>query len=282
MAEPAPVIVIGAARSGTKLLRDLLAAGRGTAAVPYDVNHVWRRGSRAPDDRLDPACLGPRQAAAIAAALQRLAGAAEGDVLIEKTVSNSLRVPFVARVLPGARFVHLIRDGRAVSESAMRLWQAGPDWRALAVKVRRLPPSGLGYAGWFAANLARGLLSRRGGGRVWGPRYPGIEADLGRPLAEICALQWRACVSRARADLAALPAGQVHEIRYEDLVAGPGAILRLAEALALPDPPASARAHAARVRAPETCRFAVLPEADRAAILPLVSPLLRDLGYADA
>src|SRR4051812_20775701 len=40
-----PVIVIGAARSGTKLLRDSLATHADVARVPYDVNYVWRFGN---------------------------------------------------------------------------------------------------------------------------------------------------------------------------------------------------------------------------------------------
>ena len=38
------VIVLGAARSGTKMLRDAIAANNGGFKVPYDINYVWRQG----------------------------------------------------------------------------------------------------------------------------------------------------------------------------------------------------------------------------------------------
>ena len=42
MSERSPVFIIGAARSGTKFLRDVLAASPEVACVPYDVNYIWR------------------------------------------------------------------------------------------------------------------------------------------------------------------------------------------------------------------------------------------------
>jgi hypothetical protein len=47
------VFVIGAARSGTKFLRDVIGASPYAAVVPYDVNYVWRGGNEGfPDDAL--------------------------------------------------------------------------------------------------------------------------------------------------------------------------------------------------------------------------------------
>ena len=45
MTDAAPIILIGAARSGTKFLRDVLASAVGVKSVPYDVNYIWRHGS---------------------------------------------------------------------------------------------------------------------------------------------------------------------------------------------------------------------------------------------
>lgn len=147
---PPAVIVIGAARSGTKFLRDILAAGAGVAVVPYDVNYVWRIGvGSAPDDCLEPAQLTDRQRRFIRSTLPALAHMKPGEILLEKTVSNTLRVAFVEAVLPQARYVHLIRDGRDVTESAMRLWQAPPSWGSLIDKFRNMPLANFGYAAQF-------------------------------------------------------------------------------------------------------------------------------------
>ena len=62
----APVVLLGAARSGTKLVRDSLALDAHIARVPYDINYVWRFGNEELDhDELDAASLTPGVAARI-------------------------------------------------------------------------------------------------------------------------------------------------------------------------------------------------------------------------
>ena len=285
MSGPAPVVLIGAARSGTKFLRDVLAAGSGTAAVPYDVNYVWRAGQEEmPHDALDPNTARPMHAARIRARLVRLSRAAPDDVLIEKTVSNTLRVPFVERVLPGARYIHLVRDGRDVVESAMRQWSRSPDWAVLIRKLMAEPLANTRYALWFSRNLLIGRVAQgRGGGKVWGPRYPGIGEDVRRlSLAGVCARQWAESVRTARRDLAALPPDRVFTVRYEALTAGPEALSNLLDGLALPKPERVLEAWRDAVRPQAEAMWLRLPEADRASIDRSAGTELRALGYGYA
>ncbi|MEM9138191.1 MAG: sulfotransferase [Pseudomonadota bacterium] len=280
-----PIVIIGAARSGTKFLRDVLAVSPSAQAVPYDVNYVWRYGfGHGVDDDLNPADLTPAQRRFIPKTLYKLAKITPGsDIhMIEKSVSNGLRIGYVDAILPDAHFVHLIRDGRDVTESAMRLWQAPPDWGALRTKLAGMPLANLGYVAWFGWNTVKGLFSKRQGGKVWGPRYPGIEADAARlPLAEVCARQWRICVETARRDLAALPENRVTEIRYEDLVSGPEALARLVARTGLDGAETIEAARAANVRADTSGKWRALPEDQCQAILDVVGPVVRDLGYDD-
>lgn len=280
-----PVVIIGAARSGTKFLRDVLAASPSAQAVPYDVNYVWRYGvPHGVDDDLDAASLTPAQRRFIPKTLYKLARIRPGSDLhlIEKSVSNGLRIPYVDAVLPDAHFVHLIRDGRDVTESAMRLWQAPPDWGALRTKLAGMPLANIGYVAWFGWNTLKGLFSKRQGGKVWGPRYPGIEADAATlPLAAVCARQWRASVETARRDLAALPADRVTEIRYEDLVSGPEALARVITRAGLGGAEIIEATRAAKVRADTAGKWRALPEDQRQAILDVVGPVVQDLGYDD-
>jgi hypothetical protein len=281
---PAPVIVIGAARSGTKFLRDILASGAGVAAVPYDVNYVWRFGAEsALDDCLDPLQMTDRQRRFIRKTLPALAHMKPGEVLVEKTVSNTLRVPYVEAALPQARYVHLIRDGRDVTESAIRLWQAPPSWGALFDKLRSMPLANLGYAAWFFWNFSTGLLSGRKGGKVWGPRYRGIDADVqSLSLTQVCAHQWRATVEQARADLRNIPPDRVFEIRYEDLVADDRALRGLITFLGLPDPEATLAAWKARVERSSSVKWHKMPAQQQTEMLAIIGPLLSELGYAVA
>ena len=50
-----PIIILGAARSGTKMLRKALASHPDLHAIPYDINYVWKYGSyQLPHDELRP------------------------------------------------------------------------------------------------------------------------------------------------------------------------------------------------------------------------------------
>lgn len=276
-----PIIIVGAARSGTKFLRDVLASGSGTRAVPYDVNYVWRYGvGWQSDDRLTPDRLTEKQAEFIRRSLSSIARLRDGETLIEKTVATTLRVPYVDAVFPDARYIHLVRDGRDVVESAMRQWVAPPDWRALWTKLRGMPLRNLDYALWFAGNAIRGLGAGRKGGKIWGPRYPGIDRDsLSRPLVELCALQWKNSVVLARDGLAGIPEERVFEIRYEDLIASPDALDQLVAALSLPDRGTIIASYRSRVNPGDGGRWKRLSGAERERMAAIIDPTLRELGY---
>lgn len=217
MKQPRPLIIIGAPRSGTKFLRDGLAAGGNVTAIPYDINYVWRYGNESwPDDVL-PAS----QCSDIARQYIRkfvLGFGGGSDVIVEKTVANPLRVPFVSAVFPEAKFVHLVRDGRDVIESAYRQWQRPLDWRYTVKKARQFPIRNFRYAFWYAKNLLIGATNNRRG-QVWGPRYSGISNDIrDKSLIEVCSKQWVACIERATNDLQALADTEVITVRYENLI----------------------------------------------------------------
>jgi hypothetical protein len=282
MAESSPIILIGAARSGTKFLRDVLASGANTAAVPYDVNYVWRYGAEETDDVLDPEGLTETRKRFIRDALRSQAKARAGDILIEKTVANTLRVPFVEALFPQSRYVHLIRDGRDVTESAMRQWRNPPDWSALARKLRQVPVRNLGYVTWFGWNFVKGLLSGRKGGKIWGPRFPGIEAFAEeQPLARVCARQWLESYTRASVELPKLAnaGSRVFTIRYEDLIRDETALSALVDKLGLADKDAILSTFQKSLRPNEAEIWRKLPPEDQAILDEVLTPTLIDLGY---
>jgi len=280
-----PLILISAARSGSKLLRDLLGSSPRCAVVPFDVNFVWRHGNEdSPDDVLPAEAAGPRQAQYIRQTIPRLAGVrdwVDNLQIVEKTVSNSLRVPFVARVFPEARYVYLLRDGRAVAESTRRVWHEPAERGYLLSKLRCFPLSDYRYAFWYLRNRwkGRGKDSRA---MIWGPRYPGIERDLASfDLLEVCARQWAVCNELARAGLGQLGGGQVFELRYEDLVDGDE---RLAELCAFAGIGDSAPVLAARRRFVDPgyrdrWRTALSNE-EQGRLESIIGPQLRTMGYS--
>lgn len=276
------VILIGAARSGTKLLRDSLGAQAGICVVPYDVNFIWRLGHEGrTSDELGAGDASDRITSSVRRHLDRWWN---GPVLVEKTVSNTLRVPFVDAIYPDAKFVHLLRDGFDVVESAYRQWLSPPDWRYLVHKLRRFPPT---IAPRYVLRAGVDSVARQLSQKdkrtvpVWGPAYAGIEADLQADgVLTTCARQWRVCVETALRDLAALPEHRHLEVRYESFVDAPQR--HLAEIAAFAGAPAEdITLEGLNIRATEKGKgLRKLSEAQAAAVEAEIGPLQRALGYA--
>ena len=280
-----PVIIIGAARSGTKFLRDVLAVCPGTRVVPYDVNYLWRSWNESwPDDCLPAELCNPVLAARIRRSLVRVSevrAAGEPGVLLEKTVSNCLRVPFVAAVLPDARFVHLVRDGRDVVESAMRMWTEPPKADYLLAKMRAFPLGNVRYAFKYARNMLAGRLSAGRGQRTWGPRYAGIDLDAGRlDLLTICAKQWDTCVTAALSGLQGVDPSRVVSVRYEDFATRSDVAADLARWLGLDGIDAVVAEHRAVSRSDAIRGGRRLPADLQSRLDGLLGPTLARLGYS--
>lgn len=222
-----PLIIIGAARSGTKLLRDLIALHPAIDKVPYDINYIWRIGNeQLGHDELSPHTLTEFSQQRI----QQKIGlfTRKAPVLVEKTVSNCLRVPFIDKVYPDAYYIHLVRNGFDVVESVHRQWTVAPDWTYLLQKARTFPVlTAPRYAMVYAKNMVKQLaVPNSESSRTWGPRYKGIEADLEtRTLLEVCAFQWVRSVESATNDLTNLSerigGKRILTIQYEEFVAEP-------------------------------------------------------------
>lgn len=236
-----PLILIGAARSGTKLVRDLVATHPAVDKVPYDINYIWRLGNQdLPHDELSPSRLTPSIRQRIRHGFERYHRGA--PVLIEKTVGNCLRVAYVQAVFPEARFIHLVRDGRDVIESAYRQWKAPPDWNYLLDKAKSFPwVEAFGYALSYTRSACLKFITsdKKKVGTWGGPLYAGIDEDVAtKELLEVCAIQWTLSVRKALTDLNNRPGDQVLTIRYEDFVQNPLSHLeRIAGFIGLdPDP----------------------------------------------
>ncbi len=118
--------------------------------------------------------------------------------MLEKTPKNSLRVSFLARVFPEARFIYLYRDPRQVLSSMIEAWTTG--------RFRTYPQ----LPGWIGAPWSLLLV-------------PGWRELIGRPLHEIVAAQWNVTTRLLIDDLQALPAERCTIARYDVLLADPAA-----------------------------------------------------------
>jgi hypothetical protein len=106
------VLLVGAPRSGTTLVGNLLA-GVGDSVYLEEKNAIWRyRNARLGHDELAEAHATP----AVRRYIRRRFFGELGDrsILIEKTPANALRPMFVASVFPEAKIIFLRRSGNDV------------------------------------------------------------------------------------------------------------------------------------------------------------------------
>jgi hypothetical protein len=224
---PAPleraIIVVGAPRSGTTLLGQLLGEHPALAHVE-EPRLTWRFGNDGKSDMLMPDDARPEVCRHIRNAFETAVRTASRHRLIEKTPSNSLRMGFVDRVLPGCQFVHIIRDGVESTLAIRKFWQEhahGVNPRKLVERLREIRPRQLPY---YLREFVRRAAPRPLAGMVrkpvWGPRIPGIDGLLeDLELIDVCALQWRMCVETARHYGRSLPQNRYMECRLEELSA---------------------------------------------------------------
>jgi len=219
-----PVFIIGAARSGTKMLRAAIASSQEFVFFPYDINYIWKYGNyHINHDELTPSNLNQDIIDYIHKQFSKLAKNQKNKKILEKTVSNSLRIDFIKAVFPSCKLIHIIRDGRDVAESARRCWMSPPDIKYIIKKAIKFPikDSAL-YAYQYVKNYLNLFLSSEKKTVSWGPRFKGIDELLQKySLIEICGMQWLRCVKSALESLEKLGSEEYIQVKYEDLVSNP-------------------------------------------------------------
>ena len=299
-----PVFLVGAPRSGTTLIFEVLASHPdlgwlttwhnripsltflSAAARLCSLGPAFRKRVRRSDQwktPLDYVRQGPSEAYGIWG--QYLGNTFESDYLLENRASdkqkNGLidefakvlayqgkprlavkttgpsRMRFLQDIFPEARFVHIIRDGRAVVNSLMKV----DFW----VDTHRLESP------------------------AWSHGMPDSYIEEWKRLEEsplaLAALQWRNIVETARRECLSLPDIPYLEIRYEDFMANPGAtIVRILDFAELEASPAIESFIAARVNF-KNMNLQYLEDFDEnelAMLENLLGDLLADLGYSSS
>jgi Sulfotransferase family/Aspartyl/Asparaginyl beta-hydroxylase len=125
---------------------------------------------------------------------------AAGRLFLEKTPKNALRIPFLNRIFPDARFIFLWREPRGNLSSIMEAWKSGK-WQTYPMLDGFEPPWSL-------------LLP------------PGWQEKRGKPLAELAAFQWNATNTTVLDDLAAIPESRWTSVAYGSFLSNPAAVIR--------------------------------------------------------
>ena len=212
-----PVFIVAAPRSGSTLLFETLSQSKVLWTVGGESHHQFEsiqalhpsfRGYAS--NRLTSADatseVSQQLLANFARSLQSHAGTPLTSLsdppvairLLEKTPKNSLRIPFLQKVFPQARFIFLHRNPAANISSIISAWESGrfvtyphlPDWHGMPWSLI-LPPQ------WRELEDAS--------------------------LAEIAAFQWRSTNQTMLEDLQQLPPEQWCAVSYEQFLANPEA-----------------------------------------------------------
>jgi hypothetical protein len=240
-----PILVVGAARSGTYLLASILEKN---LAVSYvgEVNELWKKYTpRLKCDFIPARCATPEVVKQTREALASHCRTYGDGKMLEKTPANALRLPFVKKVFPDAVLIHIIRDGRDAALSCRRKYRGdnrkvtkvGAQKKGFVKRAKQL-------ASAFSGKVSSGLTPRDvlanprrywqaalrmlevKQDAMWGPRFPGFEAYYKScSHLQTGAIQWKSCVEAVRNFSAARPDETIYEVRYEELLDAPETVL---------------------------------------------------------
>jgi hypothetical protein len=220
------IFIIGAARSGTNILRDTLYSLDGVTTWPCDeINLIFRHGNKnMPYDEFDQAQARPKVKKFIQNEFLKLEKKYPNHMVLEKTCANSLRVPFLNEIFPNSKFIFIVRNGYDVTASAKKRWKSSIELDYLIKKVKFVPKADIPYyLIQFAKNRIKQFFSNEKRMSIWGPVYKGMHEDSKiKPLEEVSAKQWARSVGKAYKDLLELEIERTYFLNYESFVKDPG------------------------------------------------------------
>ena len=206
----APIFIIGCQRSGTTIFYrkfafhpELATITRTTRRAPNNLwimrlfmllrsreknfkpigGEVWNKFTPPDSDMMHAADVTPRMRAYYHKLIRNHLILFNKKRFLNKSPSNSVKIGFLNEIFPDAYFIHIIRDGRAVTHS-----------------------------------LSRG---RKRHNRYSGVKFPGWQDVMEKHIIEGCAYQWKQTVEYILDAVKILPPGRFMQIRYEDFIEQP-------------------------------------------------------------
>ncbi len=128
--------------------------------------------------------------------------------VLDKTPPNTFRVSYLKKIFPDAKFIYITRDAKTNIASLMEAWTS--DAPKFAFKARE----------FYDYNDKINIDGYKG--KVWKfTNPPGWEKFLDKSIEEVCAFQWHAAHRYAQESFMKMPAEDVVQVRYEDLISRP-------------------------------------------------------------
>jgi LPS sulfotransferase NodH len=205
-----PVLVLGCPRSGTTALYEALRRSPELRSVQREGHILWDefhnpRERGWDSDGLTATDVHEREREYVYTAIRMFV---RGARFLDKTPESCLRVGYLDSLFPDATFVFLRRRAAPTVSSLVEAWKARPRF----VKYRL--PETLDGLGSLSGNQWSFAL------------VPGWRELRHASLEEICARQYVACNEAVLDARPAIDGNRWIDVRYEDLVSDPGAVLR--------------------------------------------------------
>ncbi len=219
--EQSPIFIIGAARSGTNMLRDLICSLDGYITWDCDeINPIFRHGNLShPNDAFSSNMATPKVKKFIRDKFKKLSYKNGNNCIVEKTCANTLRIPFLNEVFPMARYIFIHRDGIDVVASSVRRWNAPFDLKYTLKKVKYVPLMDLPYYILKFGKLRLRQLLGKKELKFWGVLIPEmVHLKQSYDIFEIASLQWKVCNEYCLSDFESIPENQLISVKYEELV----------------------------------------------------------------
>lgn len=212
-----PVFIVAAPRSGSTMLFELLSRSPQVWTIGGESHHVFEeipalhpsaRGFESnrleAADATESVCAALREGF-VSQLRDRLGQSTpigtEAVRMLEKTPKNAMRIPFLAKAFPDARFIYLYREPAENLGSIIDAWKSGR-----FVTYRDLPD-------WEGAPWSLLLV-------------PGWRALRGKSIPEIALHQWVSANRQILDDLAQIPADRWTAVEYSEAATQPQAVAK--------------------------------------------------------
>ena len=228
-----PIFIIGAPRSGTNILRDVLTSYPGFITWPCDeINYIWKHHNLAvAHDQLSSRHASPKvKKYIINKFLQRYLSAPLNvysdsiPKLVEKTCANSLRLPFINSIFPNCKYIFITRDPLDAIPSALKRWKASLEPFYLYKKAKYVPITDLPYYSikYLNNRIYKLFISKNASLSCWGPKYKNFSKDI-KSLSqiEVVTRQWFYCNSLSTKFFSDRPSIPCLKLDYNNFVNSP-------------------------------------------------------------
>lgn len=237
-----PIIITGAARSGTTIIGNIIGK-HSDVAYWVEPNYIWKYKSAKLHTDMIPKDYATKEVKNfIISRFVKFTELHNKKRFAEKTPANSLRLPFVREVLPNCKIIHIVRDGRDVALSARKMWMnvkknnrfniySNSDinehsfrYKNLKLKFRKLKQISISDFPYYIPRICNDFLVILGlkDYYIWGPEFPGIKTTSKIcSLLEVCGLQWKWCVESVINYKKFISKCDFFEIKYEDFCKNP-------------------------------------------------------------